>query len=336
MKTITTKTGKIGILALVIALIALVPCFTKSNYIISVGVTTLAFACFGTAWNIIGGYAGQISWSHATFVAIGAYSSFLLFNNFGITPWIGMLVGVAISMLAAFIIGAISFRLRGPFFSLCTIAFAEIVRVWLLYAKSLTKGAEGIVITFKEESFLNLMFRKDTSFFYIMLAFLVICVFVSWRLKNSKTGYYLRAIRADEDAAESLGITSKRVKLRSFLISAMMTSAVGTVYTFFLTYIDPASVSAMDLSIKIGTMAIVGGAGTLFGPVIGAFVLIPLSEVANILLGQSGSGMLLYGLVMILVTIFRPGGIISFFVKTPAKQSLFQKGSAALKKRRER
>ncbi len=313
----------VGLLA-VLAFALLFPRFTKSNYVISVGVTLCAYACFGTAWNLIGGYAAQISWCHSTFAAIGAYTSFILFNRMGLTPWVGMFVGIAISIVAALMIGAVSFRLRGPFFSLCTIAFAEMIRVWLLYAKSLTKGAEGMVITFKKESFLNLMFRKDTTFYYILLVMLILCVFISWRIQKSRTGYYLRAIRADEDAAESLGIRTNRVKLFAFVISAVMTSAVGTIFAFFLTYIDPATVSSMDIATKIGTMAIVGGAGTLFGPVIGALVLVPLSEVANILLGASGSGMLLYGLIMILVIIFRPGGIISFFVGD-AKLSVFKR-----------
>ena len=313
----------------IIILLCFFPAVAPSNYIICVGVTFCTFACLGTAWNIIGGYAGQISWCHSSFVAIGAYTSFILFRNFGISPWLGMIVGAAISLVAALIIGSVSFRLRGPFFSLTTIAFAEIVRVYLLFAKPLTKGAEGLVITYKGQSFVNLMFKKDDAFFYLMLVLLVIFVFISWRVKNSKTGYYLRALCADEDAAQSLGIKTHRVKLRAFVISAIMTSVVGTIYAFFLAYIDPASVSAMDLATKIGTMAIVGGSGTLFGPVIGAAILVPFSEVANILLGSSGSGMLLYGLILILIIIFRPGGIISLFTETEGSGPL-----AKLKARR--
>lgn len=312
------KSNKVSVRAIIImtAIVGLLCCFpliASSNYIICVGVTFCTFACLGTAWNIIGGYAGQISWCHSSFVAIGAYTSVILFRNTGLSPWLGMIIGAAISAVAALIIGSVSFRLRGPFFSLTTIAFAEIVRVYLLYDKPLTKGAEGLVVTFKGQSFINLMFKKDNAFFYLMLALLVIYVFISWRLKCSKTGYYLRAINADEDAAQSLAIKTHRVKLRAFVISAVMTSVVGTIYAFFLAYIDPASISAMDLATKIGTMAIVGGIGTLFGPVIGAAILVPLSELANVLLGSSGSGMLLYGVVMILIIIFRPGGVISFF-----------------------
>lgn len=301
------------ILIAIVGALCCFPLIAGTNYIVCVGVTFCTFACLGTAWNIIGGYASQISWCHSSFVAIGAYTAFLLFIHCNLSPWLGMIVGAAISAVAALIIGSVSFRLRGPFFSLTTIAFAEIVRVWLLYKKSLTKGAEGLVVTYKGQNFLNLMFKKDAAFFYIMLALLVIFVFVSWRIQRSRTGYYLWAIRADEDAAQSLGIKTHEVKLRAFVISAVMTSIVGSIYAFFLAYIDPASVSAMDLATKIGTMAIVGGAGTLFGPVIGAAILIPLSEVANILLGSTGSGMLLYGLILILIIIFRPAGVISFF-----------------------
>ena len=289
------------------------PIFVKSNYIISAGVTFCAFACLGMAWNIIGGYAAQVSWCHSSFVAIGAYTSYILFNSFGISPWIGIFAGMAISALAALLIGGISFRLRGPFFTLSTIAFAEILRVWLLYKKELTQGANGLVITFKEQSFVNLMFRKDSAFYYILLVLLIVYIFITWLVENSRAVYSLRAIKVDEDAAESLGIRTSRVKMTAFVISAVMTSAIGTIYAFFLSYIDPASVSSMDMATKIGTMAIVGGAGTLYGPLLGALVLIPLSELANVLLGSSGSGMLLYGATMIIVIIFRPGGIISLF-----------------------
>ncbi|MDR2655367.1 MAG: branched-chain amino acid ABC transporter permease [Oscillospiraceae bacterium] len=308
-----SRLWKAGILLAFVVFLFLFPRMSSSNYIVSIGVTFCTFACLGVSWNIIGGYAAQISWCHSSFVAIGAYTGFLLFNHFGISPWISVFAGTGISAVAALIIGSISFRLRGPFFSLCTIAFAEIMRVWLLFQKNLTQGANGLVITFKQESFVNLMFRKDDAFYYILLVMLILYMLISWLLQRSRPGYYLRAIKVDEDAAESLGIKTHRIKLFAFVLSAVMTSAVGTIYAFFLTYIDPASISSMDLATRIGTMAVVGGAGTLFGPMVGALALVPLSELANVLLGSSGSGMLLYGGLMIIVIIFRRGGIVSLF-----------------------
>lgn len=300
---------------IVFAVLGLFPLFTKSNYILSVGVTFCVFASLGTSWNFIGGYANQICWCQAAFVSIGAYTSFLLYNHFGITPWIGMFAGMAISLVMSLIIGSVSFRLRGPFFSLTTIAFGELCRIFLLYKKDITKGANGLVVTFKEDSFLHMTFRSDKSYYYILFAFLIISVCIGWFVEKSRLGYYLRAIKADEDAVRSLGINSNAVKLKAFAISAVIASAIGTVYGFFMNYIDPVSVGSLDLSTKIGSMAIVGGMGTLSGPLLGAALLVPLAEVANALLGSSGAGMLLYGLMLILVFMFRPKGIRSFLGK---------------------
>lgn len=309
-KTISRILGAIAFLALVIT-----PLLTENKYLITVMATFFVFACLGSAWNLIGGYAAQISWCHAAFVAIGAYTSVILYNRSGITPWLGMLVGMGISALTSVIIGSVSFRLRGPFFSLSTIAFAELVRVFLNWAKELTKGSSGLVVTYRRDSFLSLTFSSPKSFYYILLGFLVVTLAVVWLVERSRLGYYLKAIKADEDAVLSLGINSNIVKLKAFLISALIASAIGTVYAFFMSYIDPTSVGGLDLSTKIGSMAIVGGLGTLIGPVLGAAFLVPLSEIANILLGTSGSGMLLYGLMLILVFTYRPKGIRSFFVK---------------------
>lgn len=327
------KTSHILIPLILLAMLCALPLVAKSNYLISVAVSCCTFACLGTAWNIIGGYGSQISWCHASFVAIGAYTSYLMFAHFQVSPWVSMLLGAVISALFAFFIGYVSFRLRGPFFSLCTIAFAEITRCILLYWKDLTKGANGLVVTYKGANLRNLQFTNDIPFFYLMLLLLIVCLFISWRIKESKQGHYLRAIKSDEDAAESLGINTSNIKLVAFVISAALTSIIGTIYAFFLTYIDPTSMAGLDLSIKIGSMSIVGGIGTLWGPVIGAFVLVTLTEIANILLGTSGSGILLYGLALIIVTIFRPDGIISFFTKNNAKTSLWNKLVAQLKAR---
>ena len=143
----------------------------------------------------------------------------------------------------------------------------------------------------------------------------MVIVFIAWRIENTRLGYYLRAIGADQDAAESLGIDAFKVKMQAFVISAMLASIVGTFFAYFLCYIDPTTVGALAISTKIGAMAIVGGIGTLFGPLIGAAVLVPMTEISSMLLGSSGSGMLLYGAVMLLIIILRPGGVISFFYK---------------------
>lgn len=325
--------GGLAVLLLLAAVIMLLPLFNISNYLINVIITCLTFASLATAWNIVGGYAAQVSWAHASFVAIGSYSSFILYLDYGVSPYIGMLVGMAISVVFAAIIGACSFRLRGPFFSLSTIAFAEIVRILLLYFKSVTGGNYGRFIVFEgRNDFAKLQFVNNKPFLYIMLGILAVVIFIAWLVERSKTGYYLRAIKADEDAAESLGIRTYNVKLIAFVISAAITSCVGTFYAYFITYIDPTSVAALAVSTKIGAIAIVGGVGTLFGPLIGAFLMAPIAEIANIALGSSGGGMLIYGLMLIIITMFKPDGIISFFTKndngTRLKASFFRQKEA--------
>ena len=170
-------------------------------------------------------------------------------------------------------------------------------------------------MTYRESSLAKLTFSSDKAFFYLMMVVTAIVIFIAWRIENMRLGYYLRAIRADEDATESLGIAAYKVKLQAFAIAAMMASVVGTFFAYFLCYIDPNTVGALAISTKIGAMAIVGGIGTLFGPLVGAAILIPLTEISNILLGSTGSGMLLYGAVMLLIIILRPGGVVSFFRK---------------------
>lgn len=312
MKLIKAHRGAIIIIIIAISLLAL-PMFTNNNYIISTLVFCFAFAAFGVAWNIIGGYGAQISWCHAAFVAMGAYTSYIGYNDFGLSPFVTMFIGMIISYLLATLIGKGTFRLRGSFFSIATISFAEIVRVLLLYFKDITGGSAGNYITFRGDSFINLTFREDKPFYYIMFVVLAIVIFVAARFEKSKIGYYLGAIKGDEDAALSLGIPTFKIKLYAFQISAVMTSAIGTLFAFFMTYIDPTSVGSTTLSIKIGVVAIVGGLGTLWGPVLGAFVLIWLIEIANKILGQSGGSQILYGLALVLIVIFRSDGLISIF-----------------------
>lgn len=317
------RTITAGVLVLLVALLAAYPQLVSTNYYVSVGVSFLVFAALGSCWNIIGGYAGQTCWCMASFMAIGSYTGFILDKTFGISPWIGLLVAAVVSALAAYVIGMISFRHRGVFFSLITIAFTEVIRILLIYAKPFTGGANGLFVTYKQDSLLRLTFRSDKVLYYILLAVLILSVYVSWKVKTSRLGYYLRAISADQDAVESLGIDSYKAKMRAFIISAVMASAIGLFYAYFLCYIDPTTVSALAVSTKIGSVAIVGGIGTLFGPVIGAAILIPLTELANVLLGSTGSGMLLYGAVLMIVIIFRPGGVMSFFQKDYVPRRIF-------------
>ena len=300
----------------------------RPNYIITIIIQCLAFAIFGICWNILGGYGAQISWCSAAFVAIGAYTNFICQQSFGLSPFVTLPLGVILSFLFATAIGYGTFRLRGPYFSIATIAFAETLRSVIQYAQPITKGSAGIYITFKGDNFWALTFRNDTPFYYIIFFLMLLALFFSYRFTKSKTGYFLSCIKGDEDAAQSLGIETFKVKLTAFQISAIMMSVAGAFYGSFLTYISPFSTASFDLSIQIGVVAIVGGVSTLWGPVLGSFIVIPLIEITGKVLGQRGSSTILYGLLLIVIVIFCPKGLINLFsvwrskiFKTPPKDN---------------
>lgn len=329
MKHISSLKGNkkvaIVLIALGIIIPLLLPMLKLGNYIITVLTSCFIFAALGISWNIIGGYGSQVSWCHTAFVAIGGYMGFVLFNRFGISGFLGLIPGVALSAFVAFIIGFLSFRVRGPFFSLSTIAFSEIVRILLLYFKDVTNGASGMFVPYHGHSLWKLTFKNDLPFYYIFFVIMVIFIVFCWRFEKSKTGYYLRAIKEDEDAAISLGIKTYKIKLIAFVISACMASLVGTFYAFFLTYIEPNAFCGLAQSIKIGCVTIIGGISMLWGPVIGAFIIVPLTELTNALLGaNSGANLAMYGLVLMLIVIFRPKGIISLFIKSDEIQTNFK------------
>ena len=297
-------------------LLAVLPLFIKNKFVISTLVYSFLFASFGVAWNIIGGYGAQISWCHSAFAACGAYTTFLFYYYLGISPFFTMPVGMLIAYLMATLIGRGTFKLRGSFFSLSTIAFAEIVKICLLHFKDFTGGSSGRWIAYDGDNFLKLSFGTDVPFYYIGMVLLILVVGATAFFHKTKTGYYLGAIKGDEDAATTLGIETFRVKLTAFQVSAVMTSVVGAIYACFLTYIDPYAICSLDLSVKIGMTAIVGGVGTLWGPVLGAFVLQPLTQLSNTLFSNiSGASMLMYAIILILVVLFKPNGLITLFDK---------------------
>jgi branched-chain amino acid transport system permease protein len=272
------------------------------------------YAMLAQAWNILAGYCGQISLGHAVFFGAGAYTSTLLLRQFGLTPWAGMAAGVLVAVALSQLIGAPVFRLRGHYFAIATIAVGEIVQT-LVINWDWAGGARGLFVPIKRpDSLVNFQFNDHKQvYYYVALGLLVLALVVTRRIERSRTGYYLRAIREDQDAAASLGVPVARYKQRAMAVSAGLTALGGTFYAQYVFFIDPESVLPLSLSILICLVAVLGGVGTMWGPVIGAAILVPLGEWTRVQLGGTGKAvdLLVYGAVIMLVSVVQPGGIMA-------------------------
>lgn len=281
-------------------------------YSVHLMITFFMYALMAQSWNILAGYCGQISLGHAAFFGIGAYSTGYLFFAHQISPWIGMLVGILIAMAMAVAIGIPAFRLRGHYFAIATLLIGVGVQIFV-QRWELVGAASGIFLPIvREQPLLSFQFHgTKLPYYYIILAFLGVACFVVWRLDRSRLGFYFRAIRDEPEAASSLGINVTLYKAYAFMISAGLMSMAGAFYCQFVLVIDPESVFPLALSILVVLMAVMGGAGTLWGPIIGAAVLVPLSEATRIYFGGTGGtlDLMIYGALIVLICIFKPEGL---------------------------
>ncbi len=270
------------------------------------------YASMGLSWNIIGGYAGQISLGHVVFFGTGAYTSTLLLMKLGVSPWAGMLAGGILSVLVAFVIGYPCFKLAGHYFAIATIAIAEIAQVWMLNW-DWAGAAVGLTLPILPEAFINFEFHSSKlPYYYIALGIFILVLVVTYFVDRSKLGYYFKAIKGDLEAAKSVGVNVIKYKFIALAISAFCTSICGSFYAQYVLFIDPDSVFVMSISIIACLIATLGGVGTVFGPVIGAFILIPISEMTRIYLGGGGKGtdLIIYGLLIMIISIYQPFGVI--------------------------
>jgi branched-chain amino acid transport system permease protein len=331
----------------VVALLFALPKFVTNTYALHIMILIFISVITGSAWNILGGYTGQYSVGHAAYFGVGAYTTMVLLQYRHIAPWFGIWAGVAVALATGLLIGSICFRLRGPYFVLASIAVAEIFRVSALNLKDLTNGAEGILITdippLRIGNAVVTDFLSKVPFYYsgLVIALAVICV--TWLVQNSKLGYYFQAIREDQDAAHSLGINLTLYKNIALSLSAIFTSLAGSLYGLYVGFIDPGTVLDLGLSVQIVMTCIIGGIGTIFGPMIGAAVLVPFSEAlrSNVIaqalidsglvkesspLGSflkdqlSHAHVLIYGILLVVVILFMPDGILGFIRKLLAKK----------------
>ncbi|HEU4438946.1 MAG TPA: branched-chain amino acid ABC transporter permease, partial [Methylomirabilota bacterium] len=282
-----------------------------SPYVLTLFILIFFYAFLGQAWNIVGGYAGQLSAGHAAFVGIGAYASALLSARIGLTPWIGMLVGGALSAALGTVVGYLGFRfgLRGFYFVLLTVAFAEVCRIVALNTDAVG-GALGYYITFTGNP-RQFQFQDNRVYYYIALGLMLAATAVVAAIERRRFGAYLIAIREDESACEALGVNTFRYKMLAMVVSSYLTGVGGTFYAFYLFSLQPNTVFGIPLSVEIIIRPIVGGAGTVLGPILGSFILSPLAEAARVYLGQggwSGAHLIAYGILLIAVVLFLPQG----------------------------
>jgi branched-chain amino acid transport system permease protein len=280
--------------------------------LLDLAILTLVWAGIAAAWNLLAGFAGQFSLGHAAFLGIGAYSAAVPAVRYGITPWAGMLVGVLLAGLLALLIASISLRMRGPFFTLLTIAFAEVVRLIALYAKRLTNGAEGIIIELKP-GLANLYFLEKWPFVILggvyALGMCVLCV----EIRRSRMGHWQRAVRDDEDAARSLGVPVYRTRVIAAVISASCTAVGGSLLAMYTQFIDPDSTMSFLLSVEPALITIVGGLGHAWGPLFGAILIVPLERLlrgwfGGVLFGLHG---VMFGLLLIVILLALPDGLLN-------------------------
>jgi branched-chain amino acid transport system permease protein len=281
------------------------------SYGITVCIFIFLYAYLGQAWNLVGGYAGQLSVGHAAYVGLGAYTSALLALHAGLTPWLGMLAGGAVAAAAGGVIGFLGFRfgLRGFYFVLLTVAFAEICRVVALNTEA-TGGAVGLYITFTGDPRM-FQFRDNRAYYYVALALMVAATALAAAVERGRLGVQLRAIRQDEEACQALGVDTFRLKLLAMVLSSFLTGVGGTFYAYYLFSLQPNAVFGIPLSVEIVIRPIVGGAGTALGPVLGAFILSPLAELSRTYLAQggwSGAHLVVYGALLVAVVLFLPHG----------------------------
>jgi branched-chain amino acid transport system permease protein len=308
-------------LVLALALVVAYPLVFTTPFQQRLGALILLYAIAASAWNIIGGYAGQVSVGHVVFFGCGAYASMAAYSHFGLPPLVGIPAGIVASVAIAAVVGVPTLRLSGHYFSMATIAVAELVRLIVTNTEYLG-AAVGLSGPTVPRTVFDLSFISALPYYYLFLSVLLITLGMTWWMTNSRIGFYLRAIKDSERAARSLGAPASRVKLYAFMLSAGLTSVAGALYSMMFGFVDPESGLGILISVKMLIMAALGGAGLLFGPLVGAAILVPLEEISNNLLGGKGAGLtyVVYGAIIVLIARFQPGGILALINRIWAKR----------------
>lgn len=288
----------------------------SNNYLLHVGVIIFIHIIYGLSWNLLGGYTGQISFGHAMFLGMGAYTTMILMTRSGVNPLIAVVIGAVFAVFLAIPVGLVLFKLRGPYFALGTLAIAEIVRLIATNWSSVTQGGVGILLLNIPEinlGFASVQLGTKVSIYYFALLFTVITIYVMSYIPNKKAGYYFMSIRADEDASLALGIDTRLYKIYALVISAFFTGISGGILAILIGIIEPETVINVHLSSEMIFVAVIGGIGTIMGPIIGSFLLVVLTEILKDIIGTAY--LVIYGFLLMLVILYMPDGIYGFSTK---------------------
>jgi branched-chain amino acid transport system permease protein len=306
-----------GTIAVLVAVLAVLPLVIESSFLMNTFIFVFLFSALGHAWNIVGGYAGQISIGHAVMFGAGAYTVAVLYVYYGITPLVGIWAAGVVATVVGVALGAISFGLRGHYFAMVTLAASLIVHSVVMRWDWLG-AATGIEYPFDQIGTLySFTFANDIGYYYVIGVFALLVTGVMSVLNRSKLGIYLKAINLDEDAAANAGIETYRYKLYAMGLSSFITGVAGALYAQYVLFINPNSTLRLLRNIDIIMVALVGGVGTVAGPILGASIFIPIREYTRSSLSGSytGLGWVLFGLILLLVSLYRPGGLLNTYGK---------------------
>jgi branched-chain amino acid transport system permease protein len=298
------------------AVAGLLPIVMRDPYFLDSLILILMWGAAAAAWNIAGGYAGQISLGHSTFFGLGAYAAAVLGTRWGLSPWIGLVVGAAIATTVGLIIGYLSNRLRGPYFVLATIAVSQVLLLGASRWRGFTSGSEGIPVPFRA-GFWTLGIADKRIWVWIILTLAVLVYLVQIYLERSRRGFQLAAVREDEDAALSLGVPARWLKVAAVAISAALTAVTGALWAQYVGFVDPFYVFSVDISIRFALAAIIGGLGTALGPYLGSLLVTTVETYLRAQFGGIGAGfvgiyLILYGVALVIMVRFAPQGIVGW------------------------
>ncbi len=312
-------------IGIALAILIIYPFIFQGSFAQHLMIMVFMYAALSLAWDLIGGHANLFSFGQAAFFGVGAYTSTMLYMRLGLTPWLGMFAGGIMAVVLGLIVGFPTSKLRGHYFSIASLALIFVIETFFTNW-SFIGGAQGLSLPIvKENPWYHLQFHKSKiGYYFVMMGLMTLTIVITWLVTRSWIGFYLRAFREAPDVSESLGANNMFYRLIAIAISAFFTGMVGSLYAQYVLYIDPPSVMGIDLSIRVVLIAVFGGSGTLWGPVLGAVILVPFMELSRVWLGGFGQGLdhMLVGLLVIILCLLQPDGIIKL-LRQPAERFMF-------------